>query len=296
MGLKSYFHLKQVGHNFRQNWPTQLLTLLTITLSVLLFSFFLLIYLNVANLGARLGDELRLVVYLDNEVPPALQPLLKDKINAYAKAEKILFISRAEAYNRLQQQLNKEKDLLADLGPEFLPPSIEVYPEKTLHSFTRLKEFSDLLATLPGAQKVQYGQEWLERFGYFTELLRVIVGLSGTLLILATGFMASCTIRLTMVAKESELEILRLVGASNRYIQSPLFFEGIIQGILGSILGLTLLYAIFLWTRIHLGGPGLLNLLDFTFLPPAITAMIIGTTTMLCAWGSLLSIRKQMRI
>jgi len=296
MGLKSYFHLKQVGHNFRQNWPTQLMTLLTITLSVLIFSFFLLIYLNVVNLGEQLGDELRLVVYLDNEVAPALQPLLRDKITAYAKVDKVLFISRAEAYSRLQKQLNKEKDLLADLGPEFLPPSIEVYPEKSLHSFSRLKEFSDLLATLPGAQKVQYGQEWLERFGYFTELLRVIVGLSGTLLILATGFMVSCTIRLTVVAKESELEILRLVGASNRYIQSPLFFEGTLQGLIGSALGLILLYTIFIWTKTHLGGPGLLNLLQFTFLPATTTALIIGGTTLLCAWGSLLSIRKQMRI
>lgn len=296
MGLKSYFHLKQVGHNFRQNWPTQLMTLLTITLSVLIFSFFLLIYLNVVNLGARLGGELRLVVYMDNEVAPALQPLLRDKISAYAKVDKVLFIPRAEAYKRLQIQLDKEKDLLADLGSDFLPPSIEVYPVENLRNFTRLKEFSDFLATLPGAQKVQYGQEWMERLGYFTELLRVIVGLSGILLVLATGFMVSCTIRLTVVAKESELEILRLVGASNRYIQAPLFFEGVLQGLLGSALGLILLYTIFIWTRIHLGGPGLLNLLDYTFFPLATTALIIITTTLICAWGSLLSIRKQMRI
>jgi len=296
MSLKSYFHLKQVGHNFRQNWPTQLMTLLTITLSVLIFSFFLLIYLNVVNLGARLGGEIRLVVYLDNEVAPALQPLLRDKIAAFAKVNKVLFIPRAEAYKRLQQQLDKEKDLLADLGPDFLPPSIEVYPVESLHNFARLKEFSDFLATLPGAQKVQYGQEWLERLDYFTELLRVIVGLSGVLLVLATGFMVSCTVRLTVVAKESELEVLRLVGASNRYIQSPLFFEGVIQGVLGSILGLLLLYTIFIWTRIHLGGPGLLNLLEYTFFPPTTTALIIGATTIICAWGSLLSIRKQMRI
>jgi cell division transport system permease protein len=296
MGLQSYFHLKQVGHNLRQNWPTQLMSLLTVTLSVLIFSFFLLLYLNVLNLGTRLGDELRLVVYLDNEVEPALQPLLSQKISAYAKVDKIVFISRAEAFGRLQKQLNQEKDLLADLGPGFLPPAIEVYPEKSFRNFSRLKEFSDFLATLPGAQKVQYGQEWLERFGYFTELLRVIVGLSGALLILATGFMVSCTIRLTVVAKESELEILRLVGASNRYIQAPLFFEGILQGVIGSTLGLTLLYAIYLWTRTHLGGTSFLNLLDYTFLPLSVSAMIIGGATLLCAWGSLLSIRKHMRI
>lgn len=296
MGLKSYFHLKQVGHNFRQNWSTQLMGLLTVSLSVLIFSFFLLIYLNVVNAGARLGDELRLVVYLDKEVEPALKPMISNKITAYAKVDKVLFISRTEAFTRLQKQLDREKALLADLGPEFLPPSIEVYPEKSFRNFTRLKEFSEFLATLPGAQKVQYGQEWLERFGYFTELLRVIVGLSGVLLVLATGFMVSCTIRLTVVAKENELEILRLVGASNRYIQAPLFLEGILQGVIGSTLGLSMLYVIFQWTRSHLGGSSFLNLLDYTFLPLSVTATIIGGATLLCAWGSLLSIRKHMRI
>lgn len=296
MGLKSYFHLKQFGHNFRQNWPTQLMSLITVSLSVLIFSFFLLIYYNVVNVGARLGDELRLVVYLDNEVEPAMKPLISKKITAHAPVDKVLFISRVEAFDRLQRQLDQEKELLSDLGPEFLPPSIEVYPEKSLRNFTRLKEFSDFLTTLPGAQKVQYGQEWLEKFGYFTELLRVIVGLSGILLFLATGFMVSCTIRLTVVAKESELEILRLVGASNRYIQAPLFLEGIIQGILGSTLGLTLLYVLFRWTQSHLGGASFLNLLDYTFLPFSITSAIVGGTTLLCAWGSLFSIRKHMRI
>lgn len=296
MGLQSYFHLKQVGHNLRQNWPTQLMSLITVSLSVLIFSFFLLIYLNVVNLGARLGDELRLVVYLDNEVEAAMQPLLSSRINAFAKVDKVIFISRAEAFQRLQQQLDREKDLLSDLGPDFLPPSIEVYPEKSLGNLTRLREFSDFLATLPGAQKVQYGQEWLERFGYFTELLRLIVALSGTLLVLATGFMVSCTIRLTVVAKENELEILRLVGASNRYIQAPLFLEGILQGLLGSTLGLAMLYAIFLWARSHLGGSAFLNLLDYTFLPLSVTALIIAGATLLCAWGSLLSIRRHMRI
>lgn len=296
MGNKSYFHLKQTGHNIRQNWPTQLMTLLTVTLSVLIFTFFLLVYTNVMQAGLRLGDELRLVVYLNSDVEPAQQSLLSKKIAAYGEVDRVLFVSRQEAFQRLQKQLAGEKDLLADLGSDFLPPSIEVYPKKSLGNFSNLKEFSDFLVTLPGAEKVQYGQEWVERFGYFTELLRVVVFLSGTLLILATVFMVSYTIRLTVVAKENELEVLRLVGASNRYIQTPLFFEGVIQGLAGSTLGLGLLFAIYLWSKVHLSGPTFLNLPDYSFFPLPTTVLIIAVSTLLCAGGSLLSIRKYMRI
>lgn len=296
MGHKTYFHIKQTGRNLRQNWPTQLMTVLTISLAVLIFSFFLLIYLNLVNAGNLLGDELRLIVYLDEEVGPEVRPMYEKKINDFGEVEKISFISKAEAFARLGKQLNSEKDVLEDLGPDFLPASIEVYPRQGLRNLTKLKQFSDYLTTLPGAQKVQYGQSWVERFGYFTELLRIIVVLSGGLLIMATVFMVSYTIRLTVVAKEAELEVLRLVGANNKYIQTPLLIEGILQGVVGSCGGVILLYFIFHWTLRHLSGPGFLNLLDFSFFPPETSAIIIGTSILLCAGGSMISIRKYMRI
>ncbi|MBU0479821.1 MAG: permease-like cell division protein FtsX [Proteobacteria bacterium] len=296
MGLRTFFFLKQTGRNLKQSWPTQLMTLLTVSLSVLIFTFFLLIYTNIIGSSDRLGDELRVVVYLDEEIIPEMQPMIKRKITDFSEVEKIVFISRQEAFNRLRTQLDSEKEVLDDLGPEFLPPSIEVYPIRNLESLTTLKQFSDYLGTLPGAQKVQYGQNWIERFGFFTELLRIVVILSGVLLILATVFMVSYTIRLTVVAKEAELEVLRLVGATSSYIQTPLLIEGILQGVVGSSLGILFLYLIFEWTRMHLGGPGFLNMLDFRFFAPSTTALIMAVSILLCTGGSFLSIRKYMRI
>ena len=296
MGHKTYFYLKQTGRNIRQSWPTQLMTVMTISLSVLIFSFFLLIQMNIVKAGNSLGDELRLIIYLDEEVKPEVQPMYEEKIKAFSEVEKISFISKAMAFERLRLQLSSEKDVLEDLGPDFLPPSIEVYPKQNLSNLTKLKQFSDYLATLPGVQKVQYGQSWVERFGYFTELLRIIVILSGGLLIMATVFMVSYTIRLTVVAKEAELEVLRLVGANNKYIQTPLLFEGILQGIIGSSGGIILLYLIFQWTMANLGGPGFMNILDFSFFPPETSAIIVGVSILLCAGSSLISIRKYMRI
>lgn len=296
MGHKTYFHIKQTGRNIRQNWPTQIMTLMTVSLSVLIFSFFLLLYINIINAGNRLGDELRLTIYLNEEVLPEARPMYEKKITDFGEVEKIVFISRAEAFKRLGRQLDSEQDVLDDLGPDFLPPSIEVYPKKSFQNLTRLKQFSDYLSTLPEAGKVQYGESWLERFGYFTELLRIIVILSGFLLILATVFMVSYTIRLTVVAKEAELEVLRLVGANNKYIQTPLLIEGLLQGVMGSSIGVGLLFLIFRWTQVHLSGPGFLNLLEFSFFRPETTAIIMGVSILLCSGGSLISIRKHMRI
>ncbi|MBU0729257.1 MAG: ABC transporter permease [Proteobacteria bacterium] len=286
----------QAGRNIKSTWGTQVMTLLTVSLSVLIFAFFFLIYINMIKAGSRFDDDLRIILYLEGEIVPEMQAQMERKIREFSDVEKVVYVSKDDAFERLTNQLGKEKDVLNDLGSAFLPPSIEVYPKKSLKHLTQIKSFADYLATLPGASKVQYGHNWIERMGYFTNLLRIIVLLSGSLLILTTTFIVSYTIRLTVVARQDELEVLRLLGAINSYIQGPLFIEGILQGLLGSATGLIFLFVLFQWIKAKFSGPGFLNLLEFSFFSPLTTLTILFIGTALCAGGSLLSIRKFLRI
>ena len=288
--------LLQTNRNLQKTWATQFMTLLTVSLSVLIFSFFFLIYTNMIKAGERLGDDLRLTIYLEEEPVLEMQSQLVRKITNFNQVEEIRFTSRDDAYNRLATQLGDNVDVLDDLDPSFLPPSIEVYPKKSLSSLAQIKRFSEYLSTLPGAIKVQYGQEWIERFNYFTKLLRIIVLLSGALLILTTTFMVAYTIRLAVVARQAELEILRLLGATNGYIRTPFLIEGFLQGLLGSTLGLSALFFLFRWIELHFSGPGFLQLVEFTFFSPAIIGIIIAASITLCTGGSFSSMRKFMRI
>lgn len=113
--------LRQTGKNLRQTWATQVMTLLTVTLSVLLFAFFFLVYTNMLRASARLGDNVRLIVYLTQDIPEQMRPEIEKKIRNFGAVEKIVFVSRAEAFDRLSAQLDKEKDVLNDLGSDFLP-------------------------------------------------------------------------------------------------------------------------------------------------------------------------------
>jgi len=288
--------LKQTGRNLKKTWGTQVMTLLTVSLSILIFSFFYLVYSNIISAGARLGDELRLIVYLDSEVVPEMQEQLKKRIRNFSDVEKIVFVDRQMAFNQLADRLDKDRDVLQDLNASFLPPSIEIYPKKDLKTLTNIKRFSDYLTTLPGAQKVQYGQEWVERFGHFTQLLRFIVILSGGLLIISTVFMVSYTIRLTLFARREELELLRLLGATGSYIKGPLLIEGFLQGLLGSGIGIISLYAVFNWIHSHFSGPGFLHIFELTFFPPLITFIILTVGVLLCTLGSMVSIRKFLQV
>jgi len=286
----------QTFRNLLQTWSAQLLTLLTITLSVLIFVFFYLIYTNVLHVGQQLDDDLRLIVYLDEEPSKEMQEEYRRKILKFDRVDKILFVSRSEAFQRFADQLGEDRDILSDMPDDFLPSSIEVYPFRTLDTLTKIKRFSDYLMTLPGVLKVQYGREWVERFYTFINLLRLIVILSGTLLILTTTFMVANTIRLTLLGRQEELELLRLVGASTNYIRMPFFLEGAIQGMVGSTLGLGALYLLYNWIKLHLAVSSLMLVFEFTFFPLPVVLIIIGISTLLCGSGSFSSTRKFLQL
>jgi len=287
--------IRQVFRNFRQTWASQFMTLLTVSLSVFIFAFFYLVYINMLSIGDKLGYDLRLIVYLEEEPIPELQEQLKRKILAFDEVEDIRFVSKAEAIERFRRQLGDDQDVLEDMPGDFLPASIEVVPMKNLRSLNQVKLFSEYLGKLPGTIKVQYGQDWIERFYYFTRLVSIIVVLSAGLLILTSVFMVSYKIRLTIIGRKQELELLKLVGATYNYIRTPFFVEGFLHGLLGSTLGLSALFGLFYWIQIKFSGPGILNIFEFSFFEPPVIVTLAIVSILLCTTGSYTSMRKYLR-
>lgn len=273
-------------------------TIGTVAIALMLLSFFTLIVLNVQNLTKQWSRDIQVVVYLD-QVPSqnALEQWLEE-IGTYPEVEQVSYVSQHEAFERFRERLGQNKDLLDGLMPEILPAALEIGLKENARSREGTESLISLLKSNEAFHNFRYGQEWLDRYDAFIFLLQLTGTLAGGFLIFATLFIISNTIKLTIYARRDELEIMGLIGATPMFIKAPFMAEGAFQGTIGAILalgGCHMLYYFFL-------KKGLAALLttaaaeNVHFLPVSVQGGVVLTGLLLGFIGSLLPLRKFVRI
>lgn len=273
-------------------------TIGTVAIALMLLSFFTLIVFNVQNLTKQWSRDIQVVIYLEEVPSQAMLNQWLDEIHQYPEVEQINYVSQHEAFERFRERLGQNKDLLDGLMPEILPASLEVSLTETARSREGTERLISLLKSNKDFKNFKYGQEWLDRYDAFIFLLQLTGTLAGGFLIFATLFIISNTIKLTIYARRDELEIMGLIGATPLFIKAPFMAEGAFQGAVGALLalgGCHILYYFFL-------KKGLAALLttaaaeNIHFLPFSIQISVVLTGLLLGFVGSLLPLRKFVRI
>ncbi len=281
--------------DIRQHMAMYALTTMVVTLSILIFLFFSLIYVNLHHFASRFGTQLGVVVYLKEGISEELIPKIYNELLAINGVKNVVYISQEEAFKRLERYLGDEKMVLEGVDATFLPDSFEVKVEKALFQPERLRVIADKIKKIEGVDKVQYGRDWVQRLEVFTGIARNVVVASGILLLFTAAFVVSITIRLNVYARQEELEILRLVGATNGFIEGPFLMEAMLQGLLGAGIAIVLLYASYLNVSSGLLMPGFIKGLKLVFLPWELVALVVGLSMVLCLFGTHFSMRKFLR-
>lgn len=288
--------LRRAFSDIKQNLGTQSVTTIVVTLSLLIFVFFSFIYFNLERFVEHFGRELGVVVYLKNDLPPERIPALFSTLQKMEGVKSVTYVSPEEAYRRLETYLANEKNVLDDVDPGFLPPSFELEIDQALFKLNKIRELAKKVGGWPEVAKVQYGQEWLHRLEAFSRLIKMVVAVGGVLLLFSAAFVVASTIKLTVYARQEELEILRLVGATNSFIQGPFLIEAFLQGFIGSSLAVGIIYAMYRYTKPMLTGSQLLRGLDYQFLPYSFWIPVIVVTTVACIIGTMFSMWRFLKL
>jgi len=168
-----------------------------------------------------------------------------DRLGEDAAVESVEFVPREEAVARFRKLFADLATLPDDLDQNPFPASLEVTIAPAHRSPEAVRRFVEAYEEAPGIEEVQYDMLWIERLSTAVRLIRGVGLFLGGVLVLAGVFTISNVIRLTVYARQDELDIMRLVGATRAYVRGPFMMEGMLQGGLGGLVSVGLLWLAF---------------------------------------------------
>jgi len=226
-------------------------TIVTIAIAILIASAFALFFVNANAMVNSWKKGIRIMVYLKPNSPEIKITDIKSKIEGMKGVKNVQFISSKEGLERLKNQMKRQSSLLDDLQENPLPDAFEVRLTDDFQNQDNVETLAARLESLPQVDEVEYGQIWLGRFTNILNLFRLTGYAMGFLFFVAIVLIVANTIRLVLYSRREEVEIMRLVGATDGFIKAPFYIEGLIQGALGGIIGLAALFCLFMFISLN---------------------------------------------
>ena len=221
----------------RNNWMT-LASIGTVAVSLFVLGMFMLIVMNMNHMASSLESQVQISVYLQDDISDSTKRDIESDINSMQGIESVTYISRDEAMDRFRERLGEQKYLLEALGDTNpLPDSFEV----TVKQPDMVKTAAETIQEYKGVESTKYGQDVIQHLFEITRLIRIFGISLIVLLAVATLFLISNTIRLTVFARRKEIAIMKYVGATDWFIRWPFMLEGMVMGFFGAILSVIVL-------------------------------------------------------
>lgn len=208
------------------------LTTLAIGVAISLPSGLYLILSNLDRLAANLPAQPEISLYLATDISPAARDTLAARLKRHPGLAMQRFVPRDEALKALGQSQNLD-DIIAGLETNPLPDAWLIRPSVTTPE--RMAQLQAEFKQLPGVEQVHLDSAWAQRLHAALDLGRTGVLLLAALLGIAMVAISGNAIRALILAKRDEIEVSRLIGATDRYIRRPFLFLGALQGLLGGL-------------------------------------------------------------
>lgn len=216
-----------------RNFSLSLASTSCITITLIIVAIAIMASLNINNFTTEIEKDLTIVVFLDRDATEEDIKDVKTNIEKISNVEKITYISKDEVKKEMQQE-SEVLDKVLDGYSEGESPLKDTYQVK-VKNIEQIKDTADRIKKINSVSVVRYGEGMVEKLvSAFDSVKKVTYGVV-IALVVVTVFLIVNTIKLTISARRREIGIMRLVGASNFTIKTPFIVEGMILGLLGSI-------------------------------------------------------------
>ncbi|MDD4320418.1 MAG: permease-like cell division protein FtsX [Acidaminococcaceae bacterium] len=242
LSTKEYF-VKETFKSIKRNQLMSFASVSTVAVSLLVLGMFLLMVMNANNLAKYLESQVQISVYMEDSASQNTLTAAEKSLKTMPGVTKVTSITKTQAMAKFKQRLGDQNRLLDALGEENpFPYSFDVQVDKP----ERIAQIVPKIDEMKGVETAKFGQEVVEHMFKLTKLLRMGGLLLVFLLAMATLFIISNTIRITVFARRREVSIMKYVGATNWFIRWPFLLEGMFLGFAGAMVASLVLIQIYL--------------------------------------------------
>lgn len=226
---------------FRRAPLLGVLSITTIAFSLFAFGLFGLIAININTALRGIEERVEVRAFLIDGATDAQVDSITDVVTRMPEVASAGYVSPDSALQRARAELVEFRDVI---DSAVLPGSLELRLKPEFRSPDQVKAVSSRLSTYPVIEEVRYGREWVEKL-YRIRNIAGIAGLGlGLVLALVATIIIGATIRMAILARTKEIEIMRMVGATNWFVRLPYLLDGIAKGMLGGGVAIGLVWAV----------------------------------------------------
>jgi len=214
---------------------------MTVAVSLALVGASLMLRSGVENATRRWQGGIEFVIFMQRDPSPAQVQSLRDDLEQSPEVASVRFVDKKEAYEEFKVLFADSPELVDSIDPETLPPSFRVEPVNK--EVDAVEALGKTFGAKSGVGQVVFASKTIRLIQQLSSRLTVGIFVIAAFLLGAAGLLILNTIRMAMFARRREIEVMKLVGATNWFIRVPFMLEGLVQGLIGAFLAIAALAA-----------------------------------------------------
>ncbi len=289
-------HLREGAKNIRRNGWMTIASVGAVTTTLILVGAFLALMLNLNQVAGNIEEDVEIKALVEVTADEAQVDEIRQQIENIPDVASIDYSSKEEELNGLIESMGEQGETWEMFEQD--NPLNDAFVVKTADPLDTFNVASEL-EKIDNIQEVNYGEDVVQNLFRFNKYARniglaLIIGLVFTAI-----FLISNTIKITIMARSKEIGIMKLVGATNAFIRWPFFIEGLLLGVLGSIIPIAVIISGYYYLDTNVSQ---LITFDFVSLMPfnpfawQLSLIILGIGAVIGVWGSVMSVRKFLKV
>jgi cell division transport system permease protein len=280
------YALREALSAFRRTPLLTLLSVLAIAFSLFVIGLFALTAFNIRLAIEQVEEKVEIVAYLTDETTPGQVELAQEEIGRLPQVRDLRYVTRTEALATAMAEMEEFRDVFSDLESNPLPASFEVRLQPGSRSPDEVEKVAKTLANYPFVEDVRYGRDWLDAIFTIRRIAAGVATVIGGAFALVAAIVIATAVRITVFARREEIGIMRLVGATDGFVQRPFLLEGLVAGLLGGLLaaGLT-------WGTYRILGS---TMFQVSWLPAEWIVLVVAVGTVFGLLSSAVAVRRHL--